>query len=188
MKQAHSTKWKGSTQPRKQRKYVYNLPDHLLGSQLKSHLSKSLRGKHGIRTLRVRVGDKIKVLRGTHKGKEGKVERVDTKNARLIVTKIESTKKQGGSAPYPLRPSNCQLIELAEEKRRLKRKKQTTLGKTVSKTAKESVAKESVAKESVAKESVAKETPKTTEKQQSVESATAKTMKTPAQSAAKPKD
>ena len=178
MKQAHSTKWKGSTQPRKQRKYVYNLPDHLLGSQLKSHLSKSLRGKHGIRTLRVRVGDKIKVLRGTHKGKEGKVERVDTKNARLIVTKIESTKKQGGSAPYPLRPSNCQLIELAEEKRRLKRKKQTTLGKTVSKTA----------KESVAKESVAKETPKTTEKQQSVESATAKTMKTPAQSAAKPKD
>ena len=72
MKQVHSTKWKGSTQPRKQRKYLHNLPDHLVSTQLHVHLNKPLREKHGIRAIRVRAGDKVKVVRGTHKGKEGK--------------------------------------------------------------------------------------------------------------------
>ncbi len=146
MKQTHSTKWKGSTQPRKQRKYVHNLPDHLLGSQLKSHLSKQLREKHGVRALRVRVGDKVKVLRGSHKGKEGKVERVDTRNARLIVAKIESAKKQGGSAPYPQRPGNCLLIELTDEKRRFKRKASAKKDGKQSEPVKEATAKPAAAK------------------------------------------
>ncbi|MBR9692386.1 50S ribosomal protein L24, partial [Candidatus Woesearchaeota archaeon] len=121
MKQVHSTKWKSSTQPRKQRKYVHNLPDHLIGTQLQVHLSKPLREKHGVRATRVRVGDKVKVLRGTHKGKEGKVERVDTMNRRVIVAKIEVDKKQGGSAPYPLQPSNLTIIEATSDKRRFKK-------------------------------------------------------------------
>lgn len=125
MKQVHSTKWKASTQPRKQRKYVYNLPDHLRGEQLNVHLSKPLHEKHGIRALRVRKGDKVKVLRGTHKGKEGKVERVDVDNYRVIVEKIETKKLQGGAAPYPLRPSNLLIIDLTSEKRRFKRAKKS---------------------------------------------------------------
>ncbi len=120
MRQAHSTKWKASTQPRKQRKYVHNAPLHLKGVQLHIHLSKELRQKYGVRALRVRAGDTVKVLRGTHKGKEGKVETVDVKNARIHVAKIETQKLQGGSAKYPLRPSNCLLTALATDRRRLK--------------------------------------------------------------------
>lgn len=120
MKQVHSTKWKSSTQPRKQRKYIYNAPSHLAGKQLHAHLSKELREKHKTRSVRVRVGDKVKVLRGTHKGKEGKVELVDTKNCRIYVAKVEMTKLQGGAAKYPLRPSNCMITELVAEKRRFK--------------------------------------------------------------------
>jgi large subunit ribosomal protein L24 len=129
MKQVHSTNWKSSVQPRKQRKYVYNLPDHLRGEQLNVHLSKPLREKHGTRAVRVRKGDKVKVLRGTHKGKEGKVERVDMDNCRVIVEKIESKKLSGGAAPYPLRPSNLLITELTSEKRRFKRAKAATLEK-----------------------------------------------------------
>ena len=68
----------------------------------------------------MRKGDKVRVLRGTHKSKEGTVERVDPRNARIFVAKIEHAKMEGGSALYPLRPENCLLIELTNEKKRVK--------------------------------------------------------------------
>jgi large subunit ribosomal protein L24 len=119
MQKKHSTKWRGSTQPRKQRKYVYNAPMHLLGKFLHVHLSKELRQKHKTRALRVRVGDKVRVVRGTHKGKEGKVERVDVRRSRIYVAKVETMKLQGGAAKYPVRPSNCVLVEIVMDKRRI---------------------------------------------------------------------
>ncbi|RME31733.1 50S ribosomal protein L24 [Candidatus Woesearchaeota archaeon] len=124
MKQAHSTKWKASVQPRKQRKYLHNLPYHRQGSQLSVHLSPALREKHKTRALRVRKGDKVRVLRGTHRGKEGIVDHVDVRNARIHVSKVEHAKREGGTAPYPLRPSNCMLIQLVEDKRRFAKKEE----------------------------------------------------------------
>ncbi len=121
MRQAHSTKWRSSVQPRKQRKYLHNAPLHLKGAMLGVHLSKELRQRHGVRAVRVRTGDKVRVLRGTHKGKESKVERIDLVRGRLILSKVETKKLQGGTAKYPIRPSNCMIIELAAEKRRFKR-------------------------------------------------------------------
>ncbi len=118
MKKAYSSKWRSSVQPRKQRKYAYNAPAHVRGKQLHVHLSKELRGAHGTRAVRARSGDKVRVVRGTHKGKEGKVERVDASRGRLYVAKIATKKLQGGTAPYPLRPSNCVLIELVSDKKR----------------------------------------------------------------------
>ena len=59
-------------------------PLHLKGKFLVAHLVKDLRLKYGKRNARVRVGDKVRVLRGTFKGREGKVERVDTKNGESV--------------------------------------------------------------------------------------------------------
>lgn len=132
MRKEHSTKWKSSVQPRKQRKYVFQAPLHIKGDQLHVHLAKDLRVKHGMRAVRVRKGDTVKVLRGTYKGKEGVVESVDLGRARITVAKVEITKKQGGVAKYPLRPSNCMITALASDKRRFKR----TEGAKVSKAPK----------------------------------------------------
>jgi large subunit ribosomal protein L24 len=118
MKQAFSTAWRASTQPRKQRKYAYNAPRHLRGRLLAVHLSKELRTKYGVRALRVRKGDKVRILRGTHKGKEGPVEHVDTRNCRIHIAKVEHARREGGVARYPIRPSNCLLIDVANDKRR----------------------------------------------------------------------
>jgi large subunit ribosomal protein L24 len=118
MRRFHSTKWRSSVQPRKQRKYFHNAPLHLKGAQLHAHLSKELRQRHGRRSLRVRTGDTIKVLRGMHKGKQGKVERVNVKRGRIYVSKVETPKRQGGASRYPLRPSNCMIVELTADKRR----------------------------------------------------------------------
>lgn len=121
MKNAFSTAWKSSSQPRKQRKYLFNLPMHLQKKVLSAHLSKELRTKHETRSARIRVGDKVRVMRGTHKGKEGKVERIDVRNNKVFVMKVEHLKKEGGRTPYPLSPSNLTITELVNDKRRFKK-------------------------------------------------------------------
>jgi large subunit ribosomal protein L24 len=113
MKARHSTAWVGSKQPRKQRKYRYNAPLHIKAKFLSAPLAKELRAKHGTRTVRVRTGDKVRVLRGQFKGREGKVERVDMKETKVFITKIDLVKKDGATrVPYPINPSNLIIVEL----------------------------------------------------------------------------
>ena len=112
MKAKHSIAWIGSKQPRKQRKYRYNAPLHIKAKFLTAHLVKDLRNKYNMRHLRVRVGDKVRVLRGQFKGREGKVERVDVKDTKIFVAKVETVKKDGATKiPYPINPSNVIIVE-----------------------------------------------------------------------------
>lgn len=122
MKSAFATTWKSSVQPRKQRKYVYNAPYHVKGKLLGVHLVKDLQKKYQTRNVRVRVGDKVKILRGTFKGKEGKVERVDAQRTEVYVAKIEHVKPDGTRKPIALHPSNLTIIELdlGDKKRKAK--------------------------------------------------------------------
>ena len=77
-----------------------------------AHLDKPLREKHKTRAVRVRKGDKVKVLRGTFKGKTGKVERVDVRYEKIFITGIEVPKRDGSKSLFPLRPSNIMITEL----------------------------------------------------------------------------
>ena len=61
-----------SIQPRKQRKARYTAPAHARGKYLRASLSKDLREKVGSRTLPVRSGDKVRVLRGDFKGHDAR--------------------------------------------------------------------------------------------------------------------
>ncbi len=119
-----STHWKGSKNPSKQRKYVRNAPLHTKSKFLGSHLSKPLREKYKTRTLRVRKGDKVKVLRGQHKGKTGTVDRIATSKQKVYITGIDYSKKDGSKALYPIHASNILIQEIeGTEKRRLGEKK-----------------------------------------------------------------
>lgn len=62
--------------------------------------------------MRARKGDKVKIVRGKFKGKEGKIERVSIKKTKLYVTGVEFTKKDGAKVLVPIEPSNCILTEL----------------------------------------------------------------------------
>ena len=115
-----SSAWKSSTKPKKQHKYTAQAPLHIRGKFLHAHLSKELRAKYNTRSLRIRRGDKVKIMRGTFKGKTGKVERVDTKNARIFITGIELVKKEGSKTLYPIKPSKLLIQELESgDKRRI---------------------------------------------------------------------
>ncbi len=122
MKRKFSSNWKASKKPSKQRKYTANAPKHTKNKLLSSHLSKELREKHGKRSMTLRKGDKVKVLRSQFKGKTGKIESVDTKKSRAYITGIEVVKKDGSKSLYPLHASNLIIEELnLEDKKRTKR-------------------------------------------------------------------
>lgn len=114
-----SKTWKESKKPRKQRLYVYKAPAHVRGSFLSSHLSPELRKKHNMRSLRIRKGDKVKVMTGQFKGKTGKVELVDSKKLKVFVTGIELVKKDGAKIQFGIHPSNLMIteLEIADKKR-----------------------------------------------------------------------
>ena len=117
-----SSVWKSSKKPKKQRKYARNAPAHVRSEQICSHLSAELRKKYGTRSMRVRKGDKVKVMVGNFKGKSGKVERIDTGMQRVFITGIELLKKDGSKTLYPLRPSNLMIQDLdLSDKKRIKR-------------------------------------------------------------------
>lgn len=119
-----SSEWKASTKPKKQRLYVRNAPVHVLNNFIGSHLSKDLREILGKRSISVRKGDKVKVMRGQFKGKTGTVERVEPKAQKVYVTGVELSKKDGSKAFYPVKPSNLVVMELeGKDKRRTGGKK-----------------------------------------------------------------
>jgi len=115
-----SKSWISSKKPNKQRKYRFNAPLNIRGAFLNVHLSKELRAKYGIRALRVRTGDKVRIMRGQFKKQEGKVEEVDMKKLKVYLSKIEHVKRDGSKARYPIQPSNLLLVELnVDDKKRL---------------------------------------------------------------------
>ncbi len=119
MKQGFKTGWNASSQARKQRKFRANAPLHRKSVFLNATLSKDLREKHKRRSLRVRQGDEVEVLRGAFKGKKGVVDSVDTRNQRLVVRGVELAKRDGSKAPHPVNVSNVRITKLIEDKRRI---------------------------------------------------------------------
>jgi large subunit ribosomal protein L24 len=112
MKTKFSKTWISSIQPRKQRKYRFNAPLDIKRTFLSMNLSKELRTKYNIRSIKPRTGDKVKVMRGTYKSKSGPIEKIDIKNTKIYVSKVELTKKDGSKSKVPMHPSNLQIIDL----------------------------------------------------------------------------
>lgn len=112
MKKRFSVRWKSSKQPRKQRKYLKNLPLHLRGGVLNVHLSSQLRQKYGKRSLRIIKGDRARILRGSFKGREAVVTKVDTRNYKVYLQGIERKKVDGSVKPLPLNASNLMITDL----------------------------------------------------------------------------
>jgi large subunit ribosomal protein L24 len=121
MKKEFSKSWKGSVQPRKQRKFRYNATLGIRHSFVSCHLSKELRKTYSNRSIPVHKADKVKILRGDFKGKIGKVEKVDLKTGTVTIEGIEIIKKDGSKVLRRIQPSNLIIIELnLDDKKRQK--------------------------------------------------------------------
>jgi large subunit ribosomal protein L24 len=132
MKKKFSANWLSSKKPNKQRKYLANAPLHLKKKFVGVHLSKDLRKKHNKRSLPVRKGDLVRVMRGKFKKKEGKILKVMLKRSRITIDGITIKKLDGSKKEVPIKASNLMIIELnLDDKKRLEGKKITTETKTV---------------------------------------------------------
>ena len=102
MKKAFSKSWISSKQPRKQRKYRANAPLHIKREFLSAMLSKPLRKKYNTRSIVVRVGDKVTVMRGQFKKKVGVVTSVNLNKSKVNIDQIQIVKKDGSKTFYPV--------------------------------------------------------------------------------------
>ena len=112
-----------SKQPRKQRKALYTAPAHARGKHLSASLSKDLRADLGTRSLPLRTGDKVRVVRGDFKGQEGEVLSVDYGSYKVTIEEVTLSKPDGTATFLPVDPSNLVIIEAnLKDDRRIKNK------------------------------------------------------------------
>jgi large subunit ribosomal protein L24 len=98
--------------PRKQRKMLYNAPAHLRHKFIGAPLSNELAASRGIKTLPVRKGDTIRIMRGDNAGFEGKVSRVDLKRYRIFVEGLTREKVDGTNIFVSVHPSKVMIRSL----------------------------------------------------------------------------
>jgi len=119
MKKEWSSKWVASKQPRKQRKFRHNAPMHVRQKFVSAHLSEISRRRFGKRSLQLRKGDEVKVMRGQDRGFKGKVERIDLKTSKVYIDGLNVKKVDGSEILKPVEPSNLLIVEpKMEDKRR----------------------------------------------------------------------
>lgn len=102
----------GSRKPRAQRRALAEAPHHMRRKLLSAPLSDELRAKYGLRSLPVRKGDSVKVMRGDFSGIEGKVIRVDRAEAKVFVEGITREKVSGEAKNVPVHASKVMITSL----------------------------------------------------------------------------
>jgi large subunit ribosomal protein L24 len=109
-----------SKKPSKQRKAQFAAPLHRRHKFLSARLSDELREEYGKKSIPVRKGDTVKIMRGDFVGHEGKVEKVSLKKGRIYVEGVTVRKADGTERFYPIHPSNVMItkLEMKDEERR----------------------------------------------------------------------
>jgi large subunit ribosomal protein L24 len=100
------------TKSAKQRKMLFQAPDHIRYKLFAAPLSPELRKSHGVKTIPVRSGDTVRIMRGDHKGFEGKIARVDREKYRIYVEGLTREKVDGTTTFVPIHPSKVMITRL----------------------------------------------------------------------------
>ncbi len=110
-----------SRSPRKQRRRIRNAALHEKKALLKCRLDEFLQEEYGLRSLVVKKGDTVRIMRGQFRDTEGKVSEVSYKKARVFLDNATITKADGKEASVPVHPSNLMLVklELNDERKKL---------------------------------------------------------------------
>lgn len=98
--------------PRKQRKRIYCAPAHLRHKLMSAPLAPELIASKGAKTLPVRKGDTVRVMRGDHAGFEGKINRLDLKKYRIFLDGLTREKVDGTNIFISVHPSKVMIKNL----------------------------------------------------------------------------
>jgi len=115
-----------TTKPGKQRKRLHQAPQHQRYKRFSAPLSPELKSSQNTNSVPVRAGDTVRVMRGDHRGFEGKVTRVDRKKYRILIEGVTREKVDGSTTLVPIHPSKVMITRLNLDdkwrKKALKRK------------------------------------------------------------------
>ncbi|HLC45408.1 MAG TPA: 50S ribosomal protein L24 [archaeon] len=155
-----------SSKPEIQRMAVYSMALHQRKKLMSASLAKALREELGARNIPVITGDKVQVMRGSAKGKNGKVARVNRGNQFVEVEGVTRKKSDGKEVPLRIHPSNLRITELVrEDPKRFKHlKKKIKVAPKQEKAKLEEKAAKEEAKTETQKEAPQKEQPKAPKK------------------------
>jgi large subunit ribosomal protein L24 len=135
---------------------LFSAPAHLRHKLMAAPLSPELLAQRGVKALPVRKGDSVRIMRGDHKGFDGKVSRVDLKHFRVYLEGLTREKVDGSTVFVAVHPSKMMIrtLNLDDKVRKavLDRKKPIIKKGTnaTRKAAKKKVAEPKVVEEAVA--------------------------------------
>ena len=115
---------------RKSRKAHFTAPSSVRRKIMSAALSEELKDKYNVRTMPIRKDDEVSVVRGTFKGREGKVVQVWRKKYVIHIERITREKANGATVNVGINTSNCVITKLKLDKDRkkiLERKDKTSM-------------------------------------------------------------
>jgi large subunit ribosomal protein L24 len=127
-----------SIKPRKQRYNLYNAPLHKKRKWISSHLAENLLLKYDRRSVPVVKGDTVKIMRGSYRGHEDKVSKVNIRDQTVEIEGVTITTAKGTKLARPIHASTLLITKLNVTDKWRRRK----LEKGLSETAKKEIEKE----------------------------------------------
>ncbi|KAK4760936.1 hypothetical protein SAY87_005829 [Trapa incisa] len=107
-----------SSSRRKNRKAHFTAPSSVRRVLMSAPLSSDLRSKHNVRSMPIRKDDEVIVVRGTFKGREGKVVQVYRRKWVIHIERITREKVNGSTVNVGIDPSKVVITKLRLDKDR----------------------------------------------------------------------
>ena len=97
---------------------------HTRSKTIAGHLNEKLRKELGTRSISLRKGDVVEIVRGSFKGKEGKITKVNRRKGKIFIEKIIRKKSDGTEYEIAMDPSNVTVVGIEKgDKKRFKSNK-----------------------------------------------------------------
>jgi len=123
-----------SSKPRTSRRSFLQMDMHIRSKTITAHLNKKLQAELETRSISVRKGDIVEVVRGSFKGKEGKITKVERGLGKIFVEKVIRKKSDGTEYEVAIDPSNVIVVGIEKgDKKRFKKSKKKEGSKWVQK-------------------------------------------------------
>merc|ERR1719199_2454577 len=107
-----------SSSRRKSRKAHFSASSSERRIIMSAPLSSELRTKYNVRSMPVRKDDEVSVVRGTYKGREGKIIQCYRKKWVIHIERITREKASGATVQVGIHPSKCVITKLKLDKDR----------------------------------------------------------------------
>merc|ERR1711968_83982 len=107
-----------SSSRRKARKAHFTAPSSVRRKIMSAHLDKTLSNKYHVKSMPIRKDDEVIVVRGSHRGREGKVIQVYRKKYVIHIERVTREKSNGSTVNVGIHPSNVVITKLKLDKDR----------------------------------------------------------------------